>query len=264
MDSIYKDELDKILLSFSTLHGYEECPYQFYLKKIEGDTGIENSYAQSGSYGHGLFQEIFTKKITPQEALDRCVEEFEYFVTEYMPPETLQKKKAALCDYLASLDIDEFFDKYNVLGVEKKFVWNIDDIKMIGFADLILQRKKDKKIVLVDHKSSSHFMQADGKTPLRSKQHELSVYKKQMYLYADAMIKTMDMKPDLIVWNHFLDGGKKSVIAFNEDDMTASIEWVKDVVKRIYSDEEFNANKSYMMCNMLCDFREMCEYRYDE
>ena len=85
-----------------------------------------------------------------------------------------------------------------------------------------------------------------------------------MYLYADAMDKTMGIKPDLIVWNHFLDGGKKSIIEFNKDDMNKSIEWAKEIVKRIYSDKEFNAQKTYMMCNVLCNFREMCEYRNDE
>jgi len=264
MGSLYESELDAITFSFSALHGYEECPYQFYLNKIEKEKGIDNGYAQSGSYGHELFEQIFTRKITPQEALDECVEEFENHITEYMSDSTLQKKKDALCEYLANLDIDDFFNKYKVLGVEKRFRWKIDDIKMIGFADLILQRKADSKVILVDHKSATHFMQADGKTPLRNQLSSFETYKKQMYLYADAMDKTMGIKPDLIVWNHFLDGGKKSIIEFNKDDMNKSIEWAKEIVKRIYSDKEFNAQKTYMMCNVLCNFREMCEYRNDE
>ena len=264
MESIYKDELDKITLSFSALHGYEECPYQFYLQRIEGEKGINNSYAQSGSYGHDLFQQIFTGKITPQQALDRCVNEFEDQITEYMSEDTIQKKKAALCDYLENLDIDDFFNTYDVLGVEKKFKWKIDDINMIGFADLILRRKNDSKIILVDHKSSSHFMRVDGKTPLKNKQSEVDTYTKQMYLYADAMIKTMGIKPDLIVWNHFLDGGKKSILEYEESELDKAVKWAKDVVSKIYSDEEFNANVTYMMCNVLCNFREMCEYKNDE
>lgn len=264
MESVYKDDLDRIKYSFSALHGYEECPYQFYLQRIEEQKGINNAYAQSGSYGHDLFCRIFSKEISPQEALDRCIEEFEDQVTEYMSGDTLQKKKAALCEYLANLDIDEFFETYDVLGVEKKFKWKIDNINMIGFADLILRRKSDYKVILVDHKSSSHFMQTDGKTPLKSKINDLTTYTKQMYLYADAMRKTMGITPDLIVWNHFLDNGKKSVIEFDESELDKAIEWAKDVVGRIYSDEKFGAKKTYMMCNVLCNFREMCEYKNEE
>lgn len=262
--SVYKEILDKILLSFSSLHSYETCPYSFYLNKIEGEKGISNGYAQSGNYGHEALEQIFTKKVTPEEALQNCVNEFEDYVTEYISEDSLQKKMDALCQYLADLDIDSFFEKYEVLGVEKRFKWKISFFNMIGFADLILRRKSDGKVILVDHKSAGHFMKADGKTPLKNQIDNFTTYKKQMYLYADAMKKTMGFYPDLIVWNHFLDGGKKTVIEFNEKDLEESLKWAENIVDQMYNDEEFVENQSYMMCNVLCNYRDMCEYLVED
>ena len=262
--SIYKDELDKIKFSFSTLHTYETCPFAFYLKKIEKEDGVSNGHADIGKYGHELLEQIFSFKTTPQEALDRCIAEFEDRVSDDISENTVQKKFLAICEYLADLDIDEFHNKYEVLGVEKIFNWNIDGHKMIGFADLILKRKSDGKVILVDHKSAGHFMKKDGVTPLKSQEESLEAYTKQMYLYADAMHKTMGYYPDLIVWNHFLDGGKKSVIEFSIDSLSAAVQWAKDIIEEIYHDEYFVDNQSYMMCNVLCSYRDICEYRMGE
>ena len=262
--SLYKDELDKIIFSYSTLKTYEDCPFSFYLKKIEGEEGATNAHAQIGSYGHGFFEQIFKKKITPTEALNECIEEFEDNITEQISEASLQKKYAALCQYIADLDIEDFFNKYEVLGVEKKFIWKIAGHRMIGFADLILKRKSDGKILLVDHKSAGHFMKKDGKTPLKSQVDSLESYKKQMYMYADAMINTMGIRPDFIVWNHFLDGGEKTVIEFKQEEYEAAIQWVKDTIDAIYADEEFAENQSYVMCHMLCNYRDTCEYNNSE
>ena len=260
--SIYKEELDKLLFSFSTLHTYEECPFSFYLKKIEHEKGDTNGNAEIGSYSHDLLAKIFERTISVDAALEKCVSEFEDNVTEYISEKSLQKKHDALCSYISDLDIDGFFNTYEVIGVEKKFKWKIRDHNMIGFADLILKRKSDGKIILVDHKSAGHFMKTDGVTPLKNQLDNFNAYKKQMYLYADAMKKTLGYYPDLIVWNHFLDGGKKSVIEFNESELTDSINWALKIIDSIYSDEAFIANAgSFMLCNKLCDYRKTCEYK---
>ena len=130
---------------------------------------------------------------------------------------------------------------------------------MVGIADLILKRKSDGKIILVDHKSSGHFLKKDGK-PLKTMQESFEKYKHQMYMYADAMQKLMGITPDYIVWNHFLEG-TTTVIKYDQGDQEETLKWAEDIIERIYEDEEFNAKQSYVMCNMLCNYRELCEYK---
>ena len=260
--SIYKDDLNKIWLSYSAVHGYEECPYSFYLKRIEKIDGITNGYAESGSFDHEILEALFTKKLTKEEALDRILTEFEDSITDdTMSEDSIQKKMYAFYNYVEGLNLDEFFGEYEIIGVEYKFRWKIGKYKLVGFADLILKRKSDDIVILVDHKSAGHFMKVDGVTPLKNQRENLEAYKKQMYLYADAMKQTIGYLPDLIVWNHFLDGGKKTIIPFDNKEYKEALEWAKQTIDEIYDDEEFEARQSYIRCNVLCEYREMCEYK---
>lgn len=256
----YKEDLDKIEFSFSTLHQYEQCPYATYQKKICGETGINNAYAEIGSFGHGLNEKIFKHEMTVQEALNDCVENFEYNVCEYISETSKENKFAAMCDYLANFD-ETYEERYEILGVEKEFHWKIGKHKCVGYADLILRGKESNKVFLIDHKSAGHFMKKNGE-PLKNQEDNFKAYSKQMYMYSDAMMKEYGFYPDYIVWNHFLDNSKTTVIPFNKEDLNSAIQWVKDTIKKIYSDTKFEpGEEDYTMCYLLCNFRDSCDYK---
>lgn len=260
--SEYKEKLDKITFSPSSLNQYEECPYAFFMNKIEGIKGDGNAYAEIGTFGHKLCQDYLTRKATLEEVLTDCVENFDDHITYEIMEASKDKKYVALCDFFSSFDEEDFNSKYEILAVEKRFYWRIDGHKMVGIADLILRRKEDGKIILVDHKSSDHFLKKNGE-PLKSKEDVYRKYVRQMYIYADAMKQSKDFGcfPDYIVWNHFLDDGKLTVVSFNKDDYDDAMQWVLDVIDRIYDDEEFLPHMSYVMCNQLCNYRDgYCEY----
>lgn len=261
--SDHKKILNKNEWSFSTLNLYETCPYAFYLKKIERpeERPINNAYAEIGSYVHELHEEIFKGKMAVQEALDDCVYHFDDHVIEYITEKSREEKYIALCGYLACFD-EDYSDKYEVLGVEKEIHWKIGKHKCICYIDLILRRKSDGKVFLIDHKSSGHFLKANG-DPLKNQAVSFESYTKQMYLYADAMYKEMGFYPDFIVWNHFLDSTKMiDKIPFDEDGLNKTLIWFNETVEKIYNDTEFEAVDSYMMCNKLCNYRNgICPYR---
>lgn len=260
MASKYKKELDEIEYSFSTLHQYCQCPFATYLKKICGEVGDNNAYAEIGSLGHYWNEMIFKHEMTVQEALDDCIENFDNMVCEYISDASKDKKFEAMCDYLANFD-ETYEERYEVLGVEKEFHWKIGRHRCIGFADLILKDKKTSKIFLIDHKSASHFLKQNGE-PLKNQQANFEAYSKQMYMYSDAMMKEYGFFPDYIIWNHFLDAGKTTVIQFIQNDYNDAIKWVKDVIKKIYADSKFEpGEEDYTLCNLLCNYRNSCEYK---
>lgn len=256
--SKYKEIWDNVEYSFSTLNQYCECPYSIYLKKIVQEEGISNAYAEIGSYGHSLNERIFKNEITVQEALEECIEEFGYQITEDISESNKEKKYNALCDYLAELD-ESYKDRYEVVAVELKVQWKIGRNNLVGYIDLILKDKETEKIFLIDHKSANHFLKKNGE-PLSNQKKNFEEYKHQMYMYSDAMKKILGFYPDYIVWNHFLDNSEKTVIPFDENEYKETIEWVKSTIRKMKRDEKFKANKSFMMCKRLCDYRESCEY----
>lgn len=258
--SAYKDKLDTITFSFSSLSQFDKCPYAFALNKIMDIKGDGNAHSQIGSFGHELFEQLYKKEITKQEALEKCVDDFDINVTYEISEASYDRKYFALSEAIENFD-ETVFDKYEILGVEKQMFWNVGKYRMVGVADLILKDKKTGDVLLVDHKSASHFLKKNG-TPLKNMEDSYELYKKQMYLYAYAMKETMGILPNKIVWNHFLDGGKQTVIDFNEEDMNKAIAWALDTIERIYATEDFTAEYSYMMCSTLCNYRNGdCEWK---
>lgn len=256
----YKEILDKIVWSFSTISLYEDCPRAFYIKKIEEITGDTNAAAEIGSYAHELNERLFKREINAQEALNECVYNFDDCITETISETNRAKKYMALCDYFSEFD-ETIFDRFEVLEVEEKHIWKIGKYQIVGIIDLLLRERETGKIYLVDHKSASHFLKKDG-TPLKSIESMYRKYSKQMYLYADAIHRKYGFYPDYIVWNHFLEGGKRTVIPFEMEGLDGAVKWVKETIRKIYKDTTFTPVQDYVRCNLLCDYRNgFCEFK---
>lgn len=250
--------------SFSALTLYEDCPYAYYLRYMLKIYGEKNGYAEIGGYAHELLADIITKRITIEEALNDCVYNFDDHISVMLPDKIKENKYVALCDYFGYLS-ENALDGYEILGVEDKCRWEVNGHKMVGIIDLLLRDKKTGEIILVDHKSSKRFLKKNG-YPLKSQLKSFNRYKKQMYLYADAIEKTKGLHVDKIVWNHFLDGGVLTVIPYKQEEMDETIAWTCDIIERIRNDTEFApSNGDYMMCHVLCDYRTgECEYVGDD
>lgn len=254
----YREILDNIKWSFSTLRCYDDCPYCFYMKKIDGTELPEsNFYAQSGSFMHEILADIASGKITVDEAINYYADNFENYVCYKVKDTIMENKYNKALDYLAELDISDYA-KYDVLGVEMKVEYQIGKYKFIGFIDLLLRDKETREIIIVDHKSLDPFYGKRGNL-LKAKEKEFYAYRKQMYLYSIAVKDKYGEYPTKIVWNHFYDNSF-TVIPFCEQDLKESKEWAIYTIDQIYADSEFKAQQSYMTCKVLCDYRNCCDY----
>lgn len=258
MNNKYKNILDEIEWSFSTIHQYDECPYSFYNKKIDASEINEgNFYSDAGGYSHEVLAMIFSGKLLIDDVITYYIDNYDNNIFYKTKQSTMDNKFNEFIDYLAILDLGKLTD-YEILGVEKEYHWKIGKYKFIGFVDLIIRHKITKEIILIDHKSADHFLKKNGEV-LKNQEENFKAYSHQMYMYCKPILEEFGQQVNTIVWNHFFEN-QLTVIPFVQADYDETQEWAKKTVQTIYKDNEFKENKSYMRCKILCGFRNSCEY----
>lgn len=260
--SEYKDKIDKMKWSYSRLTSFEHCKYEFYLNYILKDDdkylSEGNFYAEVGSYVHEILAMIFEGKLTLDEASQYYVDNFDQNVL-YKTKKSIMNKTFETCaDYFATVDFAWLKD-YEILGVEKKVEFKIEEYDFVGYIDLLVRDKRDGKIVVIDNKSSEYPFKSNGEVKAKSKD-SFEKYKKQMYLYSYAIMEQYGEFPKEITWNHFKDGGCLATIKFSKDEYDQSVRWLIDTIHSIEREEEFPSNQDYFYCTNLCNFRSSCEY----
>ena len=89
----YKDILDNIEWSFSTLHQYEQCPYGFYEKKLDGTEINEgNFYSDIGGFVHEINAQIFDGTLNIDNAIDYFIDNYENNVVYTAKQSTMENK----------------------------------------------------------------------------------------------------------------------------------------------------------------------------
>lgn len=249
--------LNKMTWSFSRLHTWEVCPYSFYLKYIEEREGEQNFYAANGKLMHEVFEKLLNKEISLDECTEYYAENFDY-IDEYVKDSIRENTFEKCINYLC--DTQELNSDYEVLGIEQKLDFKIGKYNFVGYADLILRDIKNNEVILVDHKQASHFLKKDG-TPLKNQLDNYNAYKHQMYIYCKGIKDCLGIEVNKLCWHHFKDDGQLTVIPFNQEEYDETIEWTVNTIEKIKKDKSFEANKQFMMCYQLCDYRNDCEYK---
>jgi len=268
----YRKEIDKMTWSYSRLTTFEHCKYEFYLNYILQDDSLYlaegNYYAEVGSFVHEILAMIFNGELTPDEATEYYVDNFDQNVF-YQTRESIMDKTFETCaDYFNNEDFS-WLNDYEILGVEQKVTCKIDGYSFLGFIDLLLRDKRDGKIVIVDNKSSDYPFRQDGKVKANAKDN-FEKYKKQMYFYSHAIHETYGEFPKELTWNHFKNGGKLATIPFNQKEYEQTIQWMLDTIHLIENEEDFQSvieeldgnpelKGEYFYCHNLCSFRNSCE-----
>jgi len=260
--SEYKDIIKDIEWSYSTLAGYRQCPYSFFLKKIVADDDVYipdgNYFSENGSFIHSILDSVFSGNMSPDEMSEYYFDNYGINVY-YQTDKKIMDKTYELCsDYLANEDF-KWIKGYTVVKSELEFHVEIEGYKFVGYIDLLLKDNETGEYVIVDHKSSEYPLKKDG-TPKANLKDKFDLYKKQMYLYSYAVKEMFGEFPTKIMWNHF----KNSAIAeipFDKSEYEESIKWLIDTIHDIENDESFEPNEEFFFCSKLCDYRKCCEYR---
>jgi DNA helicase-2/ATP-dependent DNA helicase PcrA len=132
-------------------------------------------------------------------------------------------------------------------AVEQEFAFRVDDTRVVGRYDLIVER--DGQVTILDFKTSAI---EDAKAARRRAQHSL-----QLDLYALAYLRTAGRLPDWVELRFLesgLAGGKRPSL----EEAEAAEGEVRRVAAAIRG-RQFPATPSYMACGQ-CAFRDICPY----
>lgn len=241
------------IYSYSQMSSVSECPYGFYLQRIERAEQQSNGFAEQGTLIHDLLDKWakgeLTKEELPAEYARRYPDEV---VTKF--PKLLTAKGYAEKAYQLGLDYFENFDEfigYTVIATEEKFETEIDGRPFVGIIDMVIKDDLTDELIILDHKSKS----------LSSfKKSEDEMYRQQL-LYAKYVHEKYGQWPDRLMFNLFKEGGLKRERHFKASDYEAAITWATDQIHKI---EDFDfldwleCKEADFFCNEICSVRKHC------
>lgn len=250
---------EKHVYSYSQLSSFAECPYSFYLQKIEHNPNmVQNAFASQGTLIHDLLDLWAKKELTKDQLVPEYEKRYPLEVTEPWPRLLAAKGYAAKAfqiglDYFKNFD--EFKD-YEIVSTEERFKIEIAGRPFVGVIDMIARHKETNQLIVVDHKSKS--LSAFKKS-------EDEMYKQQ-YLYSKYVYEQMGVFPDLLMFNLFKENGLKMQRPFAQNQYDETLKWAEEqMIKMEQYDfvdwlvtKEVQPGKPDFFCTELCSCRKIC------
>ena len=250
----------KHVYSYSQLEQFDQCPYSFYLQRIEEGNKemlLENSFAQQGTLIHNIIDRWAKGQITKEQMPDEYVSRYPDEVDNNWPPMLASKGYASKTydqglDYL--INFDEF-KGFEVLDSEVSFNVKFADRNFVGIIDMILKDKQSGELIVLDHKSKSFSS---------FKKEENNMYRQQL-LYSKCIKKRYRKWPDRLMFNLFKENMKVER-PFNELQYKHTEDWARDIVAKIETFDMFDwyetkkgaeSGKDFF-CNYICQCRGLC------
>lgn len=239
--------------SYSRISTFDTCPYKFYLKYIEPQTSRPMFFSEYGSFMHQLLEQLYSGKITSQQAQYTYVTRFASSVAGRSPSDNV------FADYFKQgLECLKSFEAPNgtVLDTERFVRFKIDDLSFIGYIDMLL--KTDSGYEIWDHKSHNLKPRSKRKTPTKTDA-ELDEYLRQLYLYSIPATHELGCEPINLVFNCY----RTHVVVsdpFSQKKQEEAKQWASSCVGRIIDESDWNPNLDFFRCRHLCEVNHCCEY----
>jgi putative RecB family exonuclease len=255
----YKINMNNIY-SYSRLEAFRQCPLKYKYQYIDGIKRKTKSIeAFMGSCFHKamelLYKDIRFKLPAASELVDYYNEQWD---DGYSDDITIVKKQRIADDYrkIGIEAINSYYKRYypfrqsRVLGIEKAFVFNLDNDGKYRFRAIIdrIGQAEDSVYEIHDYKtSSSIFDQQQADRDI------------QLALYQIALEKMWhDVEKVRLVW-HFV-AFDKEVISFRSSQQLESVlSDTRNLIDKIESTKSFPHNESALCA--WCSFQEICPVR---
>lgn len=245
--------------SFSQLQSFAECPYAFYLQKIERNPDmVQNAFASQGTLIHDLLDQWAKGEFTKDQLPDEYARRYPLEVVEAWP-RMLAAKGYAEKAFQLGYDYFKNFDEFNgfrVISAEERFKIEVEGRPFVGIMDMLVEDEQTGELVLVDHKSKSF---------AAFKKAEDEMYRQQ-YLYAKYVQEKYGKYPDRLMFNLFKEGGAKMERRFAEADYLSTLIWAGEQMTKMeaydfvdwLTTKEVEPGKPDFFCTELCSCRKIC------
>lgn len=245
--------------SFSQLQSFAECPYAFYLQKIERNPDmVQNAFASQGTLIHDLLDLWAKGLLTKEQLVPEYERRYPLEVVESWPRMLAAKGYA---DKAFQLGVDYFtnfdeFKGFKVISAEERFKIEVEGRPFVGIMDMLLEDEETGELVLTDHKS---------KSLAAFKKAEDEMYRQQ-YTYAKYVQEKYGKYPDRLMFNLFKEGGMKMERRFNEQEYLSTLIWAGEQMDKMEQydfvdwliTKEVEPGKPDFFCTELCSCRKIC------
>lgn len=245
--------------SYSQLSSFAECPYAFYLQKIEHNPNmVQNAFASQGTLIHDLLDLWAKKKLTKEQLLPEYARRYPQEVTQPWP-RLLAAKGYADKAYQIGLNYFNQFDEfagYEIISTEEHFKIDVANRPFVGVMDMLMKDKQSGQLIVVDHKSKSL-------TAFKKEENEMY---KQQYLYSKYVFEKFGQYPDLLMFNLFKENGVKMSRPFSAEEYRNALKWAEEQMIKMeqydfidwLTTKPVQPGKPDFFCTELCSCRKIC------
>ena len=240
--------------SFSQLHMAADCPYSYFLLKINGIEPEDNPFSQAGSLAHRLLAAWARGEVSLQDLSLLWKEQYRRVVTDPFPP-YLEKNNYSQKLFQQFLSFFEQFTGYpehEILGSEREFVSSLAGEKFVGVIDLILRHKTTGDLMIVDYKSCS----------LSSFRKMKDDMYRQLILYSKHCADSYGQFPSVLSFN-LIKEGLIDQRPYKPADYLEVKNWAEEEIEKIKNRDVtdwMQVNPDFFKCCNLCSARGECKF----
>lgn len=242
--------------SYSQLTNIDECPFSYYLGRIERAEQVSNAFSEQGTLIHDLLDKWAKKELTKDQLVDEYIRRYPNEVVTAFPRMMkgyTEKAYQLGIDYFTNFDE---FNGYHVLGAEEEFKQPLPlsdgtERPFIAYVDLVLRDKYTNALIICDHKSKS--VQAFKKA-------EDEMYRQQ-YIYSYFIHEKYGEWPKYLMFSLFKENGRRFSKEFDMKTYEATIQWATEQIHKIESYdvlEWMECKNQDFFCLNICSTRRDC------
>ena len=240
--------------SYSQLTQFAECPFSFYLERIEKVPKASSAFAEQGTLMHQILDEWARGEIAVEDMPAEFEKRYPEVVVTQFPP-ILAAKGYSRKNYEQCLEYLRNFDGFKdleIIGTETKFETTLADRPFMGVVDMVARDKETGDFIVLDHKSKS--LSSFRKT-------EEEMYRQQ-YVYSKYVREKYGVWPTMLMFNLFKENGARMKKHFDANEYEKTLRWARGIMEKIEAFDMFDwlqsKEKSDFFCKELCNVRHEC------